>query len=162
MHQRCRFPAADAPHQDLITLDCCYDVSCMPCSCSCCDANLFLHQTASTRRPRYRLYASHCLFLQAESRRIEGVMYGEYWQGLEAAGFEVHELPLQQLLGQQWEELQPQCTLAHAASEHHEQGAQEADGSRGRVGLLMHPLNAQSAPAVRAWAIHKAQATHLL
>jgi len=42
---------------------------------------------------------AHTLILQAESRRIEGVLYGEYWAMLEAEHFQVVELPLTELLG---------------------------------------------------------------
>jgi len=39
------------------------------------------------------------LSLQAESRRIEGVLYGEYWAMLGREGFKVIELPLAEFLG---------------------------------------------------------------
>jgi len=71
---------------------------------------------------------------QAESRRVEGVLYGEYWAALERAGFGAAEVALEACLG---------LELLSGLGQRDER----AEGGPGGGGGVEH--------SVRAWVIHR-------
>ncbi|KAF5833170.1 hypothetical protein DUNSADRAFT_10620 [Dunaliella salina] len=101
------------------------------------------------------------LILQAESRRIEGVLYGEYWAMLEAEHFQVVELPLTELLGPdlglgpETPEVQRKSSDDGSVLDHRHQST----NTTSQFPFLGQELEKQqcSCPHVRAWLMYRSQ-----
>jgi hypothetical protein len=79
-------------------------------------------------------------FSQAESRRLEGILYGEYWAALQSAGFYAVELPLWELFG----------PLSHPSWQ---TPKNEADQTLDPCGSIEQRYKDENGTVVRAWVI---------